>query len=119
MAGQKKTIEKSAKELAKERKAEEAIISTVCGNTTPGQRRVSTAWVALASGTHDVEKVNQVMKKHGLKITDGEIDFSNKANLGSRYKEILVARQKALDEYLKREKAKKAAKKAALKPKNK
>ena len=109
------TKPKSARELAKERKAEESIISTICGNTTPGQRAVSVAWVALASGTHNVEAVNKVVKKHGLKITDGNIDLSNKANLGAAYKDILVKRRKEFDEYLKRQEAKKAAKKAAAK----
>lgn len=104
-----KTEIKSARELAKERKAEESIISTICGNTSPGQRKVSVAWVALASGTRNVDKVNQVVKKHGLKVADGEIDLSNKANLGVAYKDILAKRQKELDEYLKRQKAKKAA----------
>ena len=107
------TKPKSARELAKERKAEESIISTICGNTTPGQRAVSVAWVALASGTHNVEAVNKVVKKHGLKITDGNIDLSNKANLGAAYKDILVKRRQEFDEYLKRQEAKKAAKKAA------
>ncbi len=99
---------KSSRELAKERKAEESIISTICGNTTPGQRKVSVAWVALASGTHDVEKVQRITKRYGLKIADGEIDLSGKANLGGAYKEILTKRQKELDEYLKRRQAKKA-----------
>lgn len=102
---------KSSRELAKERKAEESIISTICGNTTPGQRKVSAAWVALASGTHDVDKVNKVIKKYGLKTSNGEIDLSGKANLGRAYKDILTKRQKELDEYLKRQQAKKAAKK--------
>lgn len=100
---------KSSRALARERKAEESIISTICGNTTPGQRKVSVAWVALASGTHSVEKVNQVTEKYGMKISDGEIDLSGKANLGGAYKEILTKRQKELDEYLKRQQAKKAA----------
>ncbi len=100
---------KSKREIAKERKAEESIISTICGNTAPGQRKVSVAWVALASGTHSVEKVNQVTEKYGMKISDGEIDLSGKANLGGAYKEILTKRQKELDEYLKRQQAKKAA----------
>ena len=100
---------KSNRELAKERKAEDSIISTICGNTAPGQRKVSVAWVALASGTRNVEKVNQVTEKYGMKISDGEIDLSGKENLGGAYKEILTKRQKELDEYLKRQQAKKAA----------
>lgn len=102
---------KSNRELARDRKATESIIATICGNTTPGQRTVSAAWVALASGTHNIDKVNKVMDHYGLKIKDGEIDLSSKANLGGAYREILIKRQKALEDYLKRQRAKKEVKK--------
>jgi len=102
---------KSNRELARDRKATESIIATICGNTAPGQRTVSAAWVALASGTHNIDKVNKVMDHYGLKIKNGEIDLSGKANLGGAYREILIKRQKALEDYLKRQRAKKEVKK--------
>ncbi len=88
----------------RERRTEEAIVSTICGNTTPSQRKVSTEWVALASGTHSTEKVQAVAKKYGMKSTEKEIDLSNIASLRPEYKKILKRREKEFKERLKKRK---------------
>lgn len=88
----------------RERRSEEAIISTICGNTTRSQRKVSTEWVALASGTHSVEKVQNVAKKYGMKSNEQDIDLSNIANMGPEYKKILKRREKEFKERLKKRK---------------
>lgn len=110
-----KSVIKSKRELAKEQKAEENIISTICGNTTPYQRKVSADWVALASGTRDLEKVKKVANKYGLKVSDNNIDLSGKANMGKAYAAILDKRRKEMEDYLKRREEIKKSKDKALK----
>lgn len=90
--------------VERERRTEEAIISTICGSVTKSQRKVSTEWVALASGTHSVEKVLDIAKKYGMKATERDIDLSNIANMGPEYKKIMKRREKEFKERLKKRK---------------
>lgn len=82
----------------RERRAEESIISTICGNTTAYDKKASTEWVALASGTHSVEQVKKVAEKFGMKCTEKEIDLSNKSNMSKEYGTIVKRRLKELEE---------------------
>jgi len=76
MFGKKKKNGEESKKRNHRETAEEKIISTIYGNTTPNQLKVNAEWVALASSVHDVNMVKEVVEKYGSKITNGEIDLT-------------------------------------------
>lgn len=112
----KKKDDKNPKKLTLTKKQKENIISTICGGSSPNENTISAEWVALASASHSVEKVESVVKEFGGKIKDGKIDLISLRGDGRIYKANAIIREetrKAHNEYLNKKREKKNASKPA------